>query len=85
MTWKPWTAGRILSVACLLLVGGVIFAAPVAASGVLGPVAVIALKDGKRLFAANDCHTKPLYTDLIEFVLSLRESCATFAERKATL
>jgi len=64
---KPWAAGLILSVACLLPVGGMISAAPVASPGVLGPVAVVA-KDGKRLFVA---HAEQQSDDLIQFVRSL--------------
>ncbi len=53
MIWKPWTTGLILCVVCLLPVGGMLSAAPVSSSGYLGPVAVVASKDGKRLFVAN--------------------------------
>jgi len=49
---KHYTSSRILTAVCLLAVCGIIAPAP-AADAWLGPVAVAASKDGKRLFVAN--------------------------------
>jgi YVTN family beta-propeller protein len=49
--WTPSTGVRILGMVCLMLIGG--FGSAAATASYLGPVAVVASKDGKRLFVAN--------------------------------
>ena len=50
--WTAFTGVRILSVVCLILIGGG-FGSAAATASYLGPAAVVASKDGKRLFVAN--------------------------------
>jgi hypothetical protein len=45
--WTPSTGVPILGVVCLMLIGG--FGSAAAAASYLGPVAVVASKDGKSL------------------------------------
>ena len=59
MIWKPWTAGLLLSVVCLLPVGGMISAAPVASPGVLGPVAVVTSIRYRRSRSQHEALTIP--------------------------
>ena len=45
--WPPSAGVRILCIVCLMLIGG--FGSAAAAASYLGPVAVVASKDGKSL------------------------------------
>ena len=49
--WSALSGVRILGIVCLMLIAG--FGSAAAAASYLGPVAVVASKDGKRLFVAN--------------------------------
>ncbi len=49
--WPALTGVLILGIVCLMLIAG--FGSAAAAASDLGPVAVVASKDGKRLFVAN--------------------------------
>jgi hypothetical protein len=49
--WTALTGVRILGIVSLMLIGG--FGSAAAAASYLGPVAVVASEDGKRLFVAN--------------------------------